>query len=439
MRHEVRTCDVVDGLRAMPAASAQCVVTSPPYWGLRDYGVAGQLGLEPDFEAYLARLVGVFREVRRVLRPDGTLWLNMGDCYVAGGRGGDTGRSGLAGSTEGQDESKRARAGQRLGNRSSFRRDRAPRQDAQHKAVAGLAPKNLVGQPWRVAFALQDDGWTLRMDNVWHKPNPMPESVRDRPTRAHEYVFLLARRSNYFYDPVAASEEASPNTHARGAGVNPKAKTPSGWDTGAGNHKELVGRYENMQRRAGWRTKQNASFSAAVSAVVARRNLRSVWRIPTQPFKGAHFATFPERLVLPCLRAGTSAGGACGMCGAPYRRTFAPAAAPPAAAPAGGKWAGAAGRQMGTRLSRNRAAARAAGGEHDNPFQAPEPLGWTRSCPCEIGAPAPCLVLDPFCGSGTVGVVAARLGLSFVGLELNAAYAEMARARIAGANSGGKI
>lgn len=233
--------DVREALRQMPDSSVQCVVTSPPYFGLRDYGVAGQIGLEPTVEEYVAVMVEMFREVRRILRPDGTLWLNLGDSYNgSGGAGGDYGPGGLR---EGQ-----------------------PRYPGRR--LEGLKPKDLIGVPWRVAFALQADGWYLRSDIIWAKPNPMPESVTDRPTKSHEYVFLLTKSPHYYYDADAIRE---PHSSER------PLKVPTG------------------------------------------RNRRSVWTIATQPFPDAHFATFPEELPRLCILAGTSPY-ACPHCGAPWRR-----------------------------------------------------------------------------------------------------------------------
>jgi site-specific DNA-methyltransferase (cytosine-N4-specific) len=257
--------DCLELLARVPAGSFQACVTSPPYWGLRDYGVGGQIGAEPTVEAYLGRLVEVFRQVRRTLKDDGTLWLNLGDAYTSGGR---TWRD--------RDKKNPARG-----------------MDYRAPTPRGLKPKDLIGLPWRLAFALQADGWFLRSDIVWHKPNAQPESVKDRPTRAHEYVFLLSRAKTYFYDHAAVMEDA----------VGPQG----------------------------------------------RRNCRSVWSVPTEPFKDAHFATFPPRLVEPCVLASTRPGD---------------------------------------------------------------------------------VVVDPFFGSGTVGQVAAALGRTFYGVELNPAYAEIARRRL---------
>jgi len=260
--------DCRDVMRNLIAAGVrvQCIVTSPPYWGLRDYGVDGQLGLEPTLREFLTNMVEVFELCRELLADDGTLWLNMGDGYIA-------------------------------------------------SRADGIKPKELTGQPWRLAFALQDSGWYLRQGIIWNKPNPMPESVRDRCTKAHEDLFLLTKSEKYFYDFDAMQEPVTGGAHARGAGVNPKA-APSGWDTSPGGHRELKGRYSGTgvgfgrgyDKAVKPRVKQNASFSAAVTEPVGTRNRRSVWTIPTQSFDGAHFATFPETLVEPCILAGSRAG-----------------------------------------------------------------------------------------------------------------------------------
>lgn len=331
--------DCLRELRKLPADSVQCVVTSPPYYGLRDYGVAGQIGLESSIDEYIERLVAVFREVRRVLKPDGTLWLNMGDGYSNGGR-------------------------------SSREADKKlPARGMSVRPELGLKPKDLIGMPWRVAFALQADGWYLRQDIIWHKANPMPESVKDRCTKAHEYLFLLTKSERYYFDQDAIKEPCSADTHARyargrsenhkyadgGPGNQTIARSlehmhkPSGWQRGKGSHDRIPnGRYhvpgnkthkgttayeqgDEFQRTKGGLvkyaekmraagvnpkaamnargSKQNASFAAACSAnIVDRRNKRSVWTMANQPFKGAHFATFPEKLVEPCILAGSRPG-----------------------------------------------------------------------------------------------------------------------------------
>ncbi len=271
--NKIYNMDCLKGLKQLDDNSINCCVTSPPYWGLRDYGVEGQLGLESTPEEYVSKMVEIFREVKRVLRKDGTLWLNLGDSYVTshavGTKDDDTGWKHGAISKGYQ-----ARAGG-VGN--------------------GRKPKDLVGIPWMVAFALRADGWYLRQDIIWHKPNPVPESVKDRCTKAHEYIFLLAKSAQYYYDNEAIKETANNYT------------------------------------------------------IKEYRNKRSVWTIPTKPFKEAHFAVFPPALIEPCILAGCPAGG---------------------------------------------------------------------------------VVLDPFMGSGTTGIVAAIHQRNFIGFELNPEYCKMAEKRI---------
>ena len=325
--------DCIDRLRLLESESVQCCVTSPPYWGLRDYGVAGQIGLEASVEEFVAKMVEVFREVRRVLRPDGTLWLNLGDCYASAGGTGHPGKHGCRPN-----------------------RTHTQRQLKRNSARYGLKPKDLVGTPWKVAFALRDDGWFLRRDIIWHKPNPMPESVSDRPTTAHEYLFLLTKSPAYYYDADAIKEPASPNTHARIARAKPehagstranggtRADRPMGPVLPGVNPKALTQNVSDPLR-----SRQNASFAAAVADVVPFRNKRSVWTVGSMPFKGAHFATFPPKLIEPCILAGSPPGG---------------------------------------------------------------------------------VVLDPFAGAGTTGLVALRHGRQFIGIELNPDYIAIARERI---------
>jgi DNA modification methylase len=318
---DVITGDAIKTLRGMPAESVQCVVTSPPYWGLRDYGVKGQIGLEDSLQEFLARLVAVFEEVRRVLRPDGTCWVNMGDCYVTKPHG----------------------SGSRFDPKAP-RRNRTDGNRCNRKPMIGLKQKDMVGQPWRLAFALQDAGWYLRRDIIWSKTNPMPETVHDRPATSHEYLFLLSKSKRYHYDAKAVMEPCTGRTHLRGHGVNAKIRGGlSSWQNGPGSHDTIA---HNKSRG---RVRQNPSFSASIAGQVDKRNRRSVWTIPCSPFKGAHFATFPQGLVRPCILAGCPAGG---------------------------------------------------------------------------------LVLDPFAGSGTTGVVCMQEGRRFVGIELNPDYAQMARERI---------
>lgn len=294
--------DVRERLADLPDGSVQCCVTSPPYWGLRDYGHDGQLGLEQTPDEYVAGIVEVFREVRRVLADDGTLWLNLGDSYANSTASGPQGQSGQRAS--------RTFTASGLGA-------------GRNGLPDGLKPKDLVGIPWRVAFALQADGWWLRQDIIWAKPNPMPESVTDRCTKAHEYLFLLAKSALYYYDAAAVAEPSL------NLGVT---------DIRFGCSK--YGDSDDPKHA----TKSGNSYTDS-----GTRNRRSVWTVPTKPFSGAHFAVMPEALAEPCVLAGSRAAD---------------------------------------------------------------------------------LVLDPFAGSGTVGVVALKHGRDFVGTELNPEYAAIAESRI---------
>jgi DNA modification methylase len=311
--------DCREVLERLEAGSVHCCITSPPYYGLRDYGVAGQLGLEKSPEEYVGRLVEVFREVRRVLRDDGTLWLNMGDSYGNGSSGCSKGGQGFT--------------SQRKGRANINEQYRSPG-----------ASKQLLGIPWRVAFALQADGWWLRSDIIWAKKNPMPESVRDRPTKAHEYLFLMAKSEKYYYDADAIREENSPAyrgaaDRGRTFSTESKAREEKYAET-VGAHMQARGDGGNFGIRMAGRNTYNGSG----------RNRRSVWTVATKPFKGAHFATFPPALVKPCVLAGCPEGG---------------------------------------------------------------------------------IVLDPFSGAATTGLVAARYGRRYIGIELNPKYHAIAQKRIA--------
>jgi site-specific DNA-methyltransferase (cytosine-N4-specific) len=310
---EIYVGDVRDGLRKFIAdrVRARTCVTSPPYWGLRDYGVAGQLGLEPTPGEFLAAMVDVFRLVRDVLADDGTLWLNMGDSYSSGGRGGNPGgdSSTLEGSRESQEASMVKRYPRRPPQTGVVNGvwQRSGTDGGARIVVDELGPKQLIGMPWRLALALQADGWWLRQDIIWAKPNPMPESIRDRCTKAHEYLFLLAKRERYYFDGRAIREQSiatNPHDHTGGAvcglvpGARPqsgtrKSKKPDGWATHGGGH----GSFHRDGREAG-----------EASVIDYTRNKRSVWTIATESFKDAHFATFPTALVEPCIAAGSAPG-----------------------------------------------------------------------------------------------------------------------------------
>jgi site-specific DNA-methyltransferase (adenine-specific) len=348
----ILTCDVMDGLSQLTAKSVHCCVTSPPYYGLRDYGVDGQIGLEATLQEYINKLVTVFREVRRVLRDEGVLFLNLGDSYAGSGMGA---ANYLDSATDKQKSNIGSMAVKGRGGNTY-----------------GLKPKDLMGIPWRVAFALQADGWYLRQDIIWHKPNPMPESVHDRCTKAHEYLFLLSKNARYYFDAQAIKEHAvgfnnDPIAGSKGAFGPPQNRrrmhVPSGWDIDKGSH----GAFHKEGRRKGNAKTFRGGGAYIVrrsfdnDGVVAReshgnernetglRNKRSVWTVASHPYAEAHFATFPTKLIEPCILAGSPKSG---------------------------------------------------------------------------------IVLDPFFGSGTTGEVAIKYGRECIGIELNPTYVELARKRI---------
>ena len=371
--------DVCAVLATLPAASVHCVVTSPPYWGLRDYAMVGQLGSERTLAEYLANMTAVFRAVWRVLRDDGTLWLNMGDAYTSGGR------------------TWRAPDKKNSGRAMSYRPDTPER----------LKPKDLIGLPWRLAFALQADGWWLRRDVIWDKPNPLPESATDRPAISHEYIFLLTKAERYFFDMEAVREGVTGNAHARGNGVTPKSRVASRG------------------------TRNNDSFSAATKGIVETRNMRSVWRMPIAPFPGAHFATFTPELPERCIKAGTSAVGCCPRCSAPWVRKVIKGKPDLAHQIACG------GDREGAYFGQSTKGHDSAGVQNASDVKRRILAGmtdrtstWAAGCGCDAGATVPALVLDPFGGSGTTGVVADRLGRDCILVELNPEYCAMARRRL---------
>ena len=281
MSVRILTGDCRDTLATLPAGSVQCCVTSPPYYGLRDYGVDGQIGLEDSPSEYVAQIVAVFREVRRVLRDDGTLWLNLGDAYASGNRGW----------------------------RATNEKNEARAMERRPSDPEGIKPKDLLGIPWMVAFALRAEGWYLRKDIIWHKPNAMPESVKDRPTSAHEYLFLLTKQGRYFYDAGAIMEAVSVpdwddgsrvfgGTNKSGANINHGART--------------TGRVGTKRKRGvpPYHATYDSSDQSGLDSVGRGngRNARDVWTIPTQPYGGAHFATMPPGLAERCNKAGSRPG-----------------------------------------------------------------------------------------------------------------------------------
>jgi DNA modification methylase len=409
--------DCRTSLASLPAGSVQTCVTSPPYFGLRDYGtgeweggtgdcdhVAGtarrdtmretpggrggsfrggtvkfrdvcgkcdairvdqQIGLEPTPDEFVTALVDVFRSVRRVLRDDGTVWLNLGDSYASGGRDWYDG-------------------GDRVNGDARGHRSRPD-------TPTGCKPKDLLGIPWMVAFALRADGWYLRSDVIWAKPNPMPESVTDRPTKAHEYLFLLSKGARYYYDADAIKEPAE--------------------DIGRENGRE--GREEDERARP---PGSRARTLARIDYTERGRNKRSVWTVATQPFPGAHFATFPPKLIEPCILAGSSPK-ACGVCGAPWQRVVERTAMVVRPTPKREAW----------QAEDDHARTQTGGTMLEPPSS--RTVGWESSCEHDDDT-GRSVVLDPFAGSGTVGVVCGWHGRDFIGLELSETYAEMARDRI---------
>lgn len=300
--------DCREVLKTLPDESVQCCITSPPYWGLRDYGHADQIGQEKTPDEFVATMVAIFREVRRVLKSNGTCWLNLGDSYAS--HPGQRKTTDAAGSPK------------QISNNGSIR--------SGSRSSAGLKPKDLIGIPWRVALALQADGWYLRQDIIWSKPNPMPESVTDRCTKSHEYIFLMSKASKYFYDAEAIKERCSQSTHARlsqkvqnqigstripgKTNGNMKAVGRASWngskfDSGktAAHHNGTMQKDRKYDPRLG--NKNNASFDAALAIMPEFRNKRTVWTIPTSGIKEAHFSTYPPDLIKPCILAGCPVGG----------------------------------------------------------------------------------------------------------------------------------
>jgi DNA modification methylase len=567
MRHEILCGDVLDGLRSLPSGSVQCVVTSPPYWGLRNYNVEGQIGLEPTPEMYVEKMVEVFREVRRVLRDDGVVWLNLGDSYTSGNRETNGTREGYKQQT----------------NRGASGECDAPRLSMP----PGLKPKDLVGIPWRVAFALQADGWYLRSDIIWSKsacvastaedkPNPMPESVTDRPTKSHEYVFLLAKQERYFYDADAVHEPTT-SDRVRGPAKHPSKDTngndglcrrpigewrnrrtvweiatqpfsadlqtahyarvglgavsdgmthivspncpvhgglvdllttvicggrvddllshiersdtrrvqellsdcaPTGWnlaqDYGLDNLGSLLrecvrsATQHNMQIHKKGRDPATSpacmpsdgtsfhtddkqalrEFFEQQKSILSNNTLpdeldaHSLGRIPFRNAgillsnihnncmcsfyksftkKTDHFATFPEALVEPCIKAGTSERGCCPTCGAPWEREVETTRVP----------------DPGRRAVRQRRPDEAWNAGRGQPphtgyrgLRDSVTTGWRPTCTCDVAETVPCVVLDPFGGSGTVAKVARDLGRSSILIELNPEYVRIAKKRL---------
>lgn len=366
--------DAREKLRELPDASVHTIATSPPYWRLRDYGVRGQLGREATPEEYVHSMVEVMREARRVLRPDGTCWLNLGDSYVT--RWG----SNFEDSRRGRGVEERVRSG---------------------PVPPGLKEKDLVGIPWRVALALQADGWWLRTDIIWNKTNAQPDGATDRPTRSHEYVFLFTKNAEYFYDQEAVREPAVSYGRQRSARVQPPKVRALQEDGTHGRGGDLSINYERKQR-----------------------NLRTVWSIATQPSREAHFAAYPLSLVRPCILAGTSEVGCCRLCGAPLARLVEkvrtvdgkPVELPP----------------MKDQDRESPDTAQGVG--HYRIATITTTVGWKATCRCPLGPPVPCTVLDLFAGTSTTGVVALELGRNYIGIEVNGKFVAISERRLAAMN-----
>jgi DNA modification methylase len=436
--------DVLAGLRLLPDQSVHMVATSPPYWGLRDYGLPssvwggdatcthswkkqksykdsptrtgaegvgfddadktraqrwtehatckkcgawqGCLGLEPTPELFVSHLVEVFHEIRRVLRDDGTLWLNLGDSYASTNAGNRNGVTGTLNSSEKRDSTHRGKAGN------------------QHRPLpTGLKTKDLVGIPWMTAFALRTAGWYLRSDILWAKANCMPEAVTDRPTKSHEYVFLLTKSPQYFYDQDAIREPHVDD-----------------WYDRANTWREGNAKQQQQDEASYHPYKEAKPFSNPPN--VLGRNKRTVWNVNPKPYKGAHFAVWPEELVKPMILAGTSEKGCCPTCGAPWERVVE--------------------RQTYRDLTGERPMNKTqcnvvrAGWRNGGPKTAT--LGWQPACNCNAVDPLPCVVLDPFSGSGTTGKVSLSLGRNYIGIDLSEKYLELAQIRIAGQTSAGE-
>ncbi len=361
--------------------SVQCVVTSPPYYGLRNYGVDGQLGLEPTPDEYVANMVAVFRECKRILRDDGTLWVNIGDSYVS-----NTGDRNKVGGFQANPSESRLQAESAM----SF-----------NKKSGELKSKDLIGIPWMLAFALRADGWWLRQDIIWAKPNPMPESVKDRCTKSHEYIFLLSKSAKYYYDNEAVKEPVSDVSMKRAEyGWDcDRPSTKNGSMGGEGIHTEKMG-------------------SRFVDP--AGRNKRDVWTVTTKPYKGAHYATFPPELITPCILAGAPET-CCAKCGAPYERVVERD------------------RKARNELPKDDPRYRPntyhgsyenINGKGDAGYTFTQTTGYRPTCNCNAGTSSG-IVFDPFVGSGTTVATAVKLGRRGVGLDLSMKYLrENARERI---------
>ena len=413
----------LDVLPKLPEQSVHCCVTSPPYWGLRDYGVDGQIGLESTPEEFIARMVEVFRAVKRVLRDDGTLWLNLGDSYNAY----NSNRGPAAGANKNHHEIMPA-AGSGL-------------------TTTALKPKDLMMMPARVALALQADGWYLRSDIIWHKPNPMPESCTDRPTKSHEHLFLLTKKPRYFYDSEAVRVPLKLSNEEYAKMLKSKSKSKhrrigSTRDSGAGGKEDGPNAYYEdnedslyVPSGANHRDVWTLSLEDWVEIWHEAQRFTDVWKIPTKPTKGAHFATFPKKLVEPCIKAGTSAEGCCPECGAPWERVT----EKERVRTRPGKNSKAYDRSTGKTVSDSEEKPwrdRAEIGNRDpgRHVTSTTTTGWAPGCECLIDGyfpqSEPCTVMDIFSGTATTGEVARANGCHYIGIELSKEYIALAAKRL---------
>lgn len=372
--------NALEVLKTFPDNPIDCCVTSPPYWGLRDYGVKGQLGLEKTPEEFVQKLATIFDEVKRVLKPTGTLWLNLGDSYVGGGFGAS---NYPATNHKWKQKTNGGTLTKGLGKDRNYSEE--------------YKPKDLVGIPWLVAFELRRRGWYLRQDIIWSKPNPMPESVTDRCTKAHEYIFLLSKSNKYFFDSEAIKTEMECSEHDKRSRQGRK-RFPT----------ELI----------------NGIRGNTPDKVYEWANKRSVWSVTTQSFSEAHFATFPENLISDCIKAGTSSEGCCAQCGKPYERVIE-------------KSGGSTGKGSWTKHEHDSEMGMSAPNTTEakqlmrNGTYKVKTLGWQPTCKCKMGGGiSASVVLDPFMGAGTTALISKKFGRNYIGIELNPKYISMSEKRL---------
>lgn len=411
--NKIHNIDCLAGLKLMESKSVNSVVTSPPYWNLRDYGVKGQLGLEKTPKLFIKSLVVIFREIKRVLRDDGTVWLNMGDSYAAAAKSRTSEqacrKSGLNGGHNSQIACK----------------------DQKSKLIGKLKAKDLVGIPWMLAFALRDDGWYLRQDIIWHKTTSMPESVTDRCTKNHEYIFLLTKKPKYYYDHIAIMQDAkNPADDIRRLNDQTwdNKTSPDEMRNGLRPKASSTFKRENSKRGAVIPGQQAATHRPDREDTFAngKANKRSVWTVTPRSFVDAHFATYPQELIIDCIKAGSSEYGYCTQCSQPYKRYVSKNLVPTNKASFNSK---ADSRDFNADLQ-DAGSNRVKDGHKPGWINAFETLGWVPSCKCANTKRKPGLILDPFMGAGTTALVAQKLNRNFIGFELNPKYVEMANKRL---------